>query len=161
MSKTRIPKGTLFGIAIAPNRSVKLISLDNGHFDPDYSKTDHNRVANRHAMFERFLNEYDLIGMSKDDLLRLLRRGYSSRQKDNTYRYVLTSGCTWQTTLIIQMNNDNKVESWSMNDPWLERPKPDQYKIITTNVVIDPTTGETNPKKPRQWLSPVTLKSRA
>jgi hypothetical protein len=126
--------------AIAPKRFLKLVNLDNGHFDPDSWKGDHHRVVQRQPEWEQFLKEYDLIGMSRTRLIELLGTGVGLPDKDDRYTYALAYYCTGGSFVVVQMKHD-KVDAWSL---WEDgKQKSEWYR---TNVVIAPNSLEVAPK---------------
>lgn len=124
--------------------SLKRVSLDNGHFDPDYWKSEH--LSNKESAFARFLNEYNLIGMSKDELVHLLGPGSQRTKSDDSFWYTLSPSCTGATELVVKTKH-GKVESWSFveSNP-ISNNSTKQHRLVTTDVVLDLDTGETKPK---------------
>ena len=121
---------------------LKHVTLGNGHFDPEFWKSNHD-VFSRLSRFAKFLDEYDLIGMSKQDVLSLL--GPGSRPSDGSFRYLTGYSCSGSSYLVINVEND-KVVSWSRQDDYLLKGHEKILQIVTTNVVLDPYTGQTKPK---------------
>lgn len=54
---------------IAPERLLKTVILDQGKFDAEYWKNGHHSPIRRREMFGRFLNDFNIIGMSREELV--------------------------------------------------------------------------------------------
>lgn len=57
---------------VAPDRFLKIIHSDSGHFDPEYWESKKNHPISRISMFNRLLADYNLIGMRENQLRELL-----------------------------------------------------------------------------------------
>ncbi len=128
---------------LAPNRFLLTVKTDTGNFDPRYWSLGIDQPISRFEMFKRFLEEYNLIGMSFDDVAKLLGVGYSSRldkptPDHKTLRYHLISGgCLPEMAVKVKIQISNgKVESWCF-DTYRQVTSP-----ITTNVLIVSPKGE-------------------
>lgn len=121
---------------LAPNRYVLKINTDSGKFDSRLWTLGLGKPISRLLMFERFLQERDLIGMSEDDVLKLLGPGeprrYPTRDISSTRLYVLTSGgCDVESALLLKLTMHNgKVESWCFSSNGKDQPS------NTRNVLI-------------------------
>lgn len=122
--------------------TLKYVTLDNGHFDPELWKSNHG-VFSRTSRFAKFLDEYDLIGMSKQKLLRLL--GPGSRPCTGSLWYKTGYSCLGSSYLVINVEND-RVIGWSFQSGFSIKGQEEKPEIVTTNVVLDPFTGQTKPK---------------
>lgn len=94
----------------APGRyRFSMTNADDGHFDPHYWA---NHTANRIKWFGRFLKDYNLIGMSRVDVLSLLSKNVSSpsyRPSDEDISYWLDE----RLYLKIFFRND-RVYQWCL-----------------------------------------------
>lgn len=123
--------------AIAPQRLLKTVFVDDGKFDSSYWKVFHLYPIQRYAMFGRFLKEYDLIGMERAQLLELLGPGFDSRSPER-YSYALQRSCSSPGPGIVIELRDDKVQSWRYED------SPAVGKSITTNVLLAEPVDEVN-----------------
>jgi hypothetical protein len=122
---------------IAPSRLLREITNDDGKFDSVYWKNGHCHPINRIAMFGRFLKDYNLIGMPREKVTRLL--GSSNSRQEDRQTYWLESGCLLDQNHFIEIFfKTNKVKSWTISQMYK------QGKPITTNVVLDLQTLANN-----------------
>ncbi|MBX9951595.1 MAG: WG repeat-containing protein [Candidatus Obscuribacterales bacterium] len=128
---------------VAPGRFLLTVKTDTGKFDPRYWSLGIDQPISRFEMFKRFLEEYNLIGMSFVDVAKLLGIGYSSRldkptPDHKTFRYHLISGgCLPEMAVEVEIHISNgKVESWCF-DTYHKVASP-----ITSNVLIVSPKGE-------------------
>jgi hypothetical protein len=121
---------------LAPDRYVLKINTDCGKFDSKIWALGPGKPISRLLMFERFLQERDLIGMSEDEVLELLGPGesrrYPTRDISPTRMYVLTfGGCDVESSLLLKLTMHNgAVESWCFSSNRKDQPS------ITNNVLI-------------------------
>lgn len=87
-------------------------------------------------LFNRFLHEHDVIGMSREALVQLLdAKSWSDNRKDDTILSVtlVSGGCLAGTYMYADFNIiDNKVASWHFHGPG------GKSREFTENVVIVP-----------------------
>jgi len=90
---------------------------DNGRFDQESWAVNGNSLS-RLWVFDRFLREYNLIGMQQDDVLRLLGIGDQSRPADyngglRSVSHWLTRGWCAPTGVGVKIHFENgAVDSW-------------------------------------------------
>jgi hypothetical protein len=117
---------------------------DDGSFQPERWKHGVGPAVPRLSNFNRFLKQYNIIGMNQDKVLELLGCGgvglfggpgieYIGYNGDvKTLRYWLdSSGCTGPNTQICIHFDHGTVSSWNFSDRNGQESQP-----ITTNVVI-------------------------
>ncbi len=128
------------------DRFRKVVSTDNGNFDSDYWKEKRNHPIRCLEMFNRFLHQYDLIGMQKDRVAVLLGEGdttntWTRNLKGFTYRFPSYSCLGVFFGLKIYVTNDH-VTSWSFIASNYCGGRGCESQPITTNVVL---------KRPDTW----------
>lgn len=114
---------------------------DNGKFDPKYWGTGRDFPIKMMFMFNRFLHEYDLIGMSESDLLKLLGEGSSyvplpGNSATRFYRFP-SSGCIPYVYGIKIKIKSEKVASWSFIYKCGSYNISEESAHVTTNVILD------------------------
>src|SRR5262249_11409686 len=125
------------------------LNTDSGKFDRLYWIGNKNYPIARNKMFNRFLKENNLIGMSEDDVVRVLGKaggveplGYKGEIASMQYLYQFSDSCG-NDGMYIKMNlSDGVVRSWCF-----ARGKRES-EPISTNVIVD----ELWPKDFRQML---------
>ncbi|MBX9952823.1 MAG: WG repeat-containing protein [Candidatus Obscuribacterales bacterium] len=125
---------SIFYREIAPGRLLKTVVLDQGKFDAGYWKNGHARPISRRAMFGRFLNDFNLIGMSREELvghLGNMRGAGEPVSRPDEYCFSLDFRCCVDQipNVVIHLNN-NKVDSWCFSQG-NKRTQP-----VTINVVF-------------------------
>lgn len=132
------------------DRMRNCVGTDDGKFDPKYWGTGRDYPIRMIHMFNRFLHEYDLIGMSESDLLILLGSGSShvrppGKLAPETHYYQLPSfGCI-PTDYGIKINiKSEKVVSWLFHYSCNSYNESEESDLITTNVVLDLPTQSPN-----------------
>lgn len=128
---------------VAPGRFLLTVKTDTGKFDPRYWSLAIDQPISRLEMFKRFLEEYDLIGMSFDDVAKLLGVGFSSNLEKSTpdrktlEYHLISGGCLPEMAVRVKIQIfKGKVESWYF-DSFRQVPSP-----ITSNVLIVSPKGE-------------------
>jgi len=125
---------SVFYREIAPARLLKTVVLDQGKFDADYWKNGHARPISRRAMFGRFLNDFNLIGMSREELvdhLGHMRGSGDPGSHPDEYHFSLDFRCfVDQIPNVVIHLTDNKVDSWCFSQGG-KRTQP-----VTINVVF-------------------------
>jgi hypothetical protein len=134
---------------IAPGRVLQTVKQDNGSFDPRYWKSGRHFPIDRLDMFRRFLQDYNLIGMQRQELCQLLgpenpaesmmqsdnRALKSEAEKDSKpeqYTYIISSGCLADQVprVVVSLEND-RVKSWHLWSYGKSSP------VYTTNVLLE------------------------
>ncbi|HEY9757328.1 MAG TPA: WG repeat-containing protein [Oculatellaceae cyanobacterium] len=69
--QTCLPQKAKVIIPVAQNRAIKIVT-DDAFNSSDWKQMDGRQSYQRCAEFEKFLRDYDLIGMQKDEVIRLL-----------------------------------------------------------------------------------------
>lgn len=125
-----------------PQDRVRIcIGTDDGKFDPKYWVTGRDFPIKMMFMFNRFLHEYDLIGMSESDLLKLLGEGSSyvplpGNSATRFYRFP-TSGCI-PSVYGIKINiKSEKVANWLFIYKCSSYNVSEESALVTTNVILD------------------------
>jgi len=116
---------------IAPDRLLKIQESDNGRFDSLYWKDGDDRPFTRNVMFARFLADYDLIGMTKAEVIDVLGRGIKNNRADVLDYAVTGGGCTGDYESVQIQFVDDKAVSWCF------REGTPASEPITTNVLLD------------------------
>lgn len=132
------------------DRTRICVETDDGKFDPKYWGTGRDYPIKMMNMFNRFLHEYDLIGMSKSDVLILLGSGSSPERTSGKmatetqfYRFP-SSGCIPEVYGVkIDIKNE-KVASWSFHYSCGTYNQSEESNLITANVVLDLPTESRN-----------------
>ncbi|MFN8552549.1 MAG: WG repeat-containing protein [Candidatus Obscuribacterales bacterium] len=111
--------------SIASDHYLKQTSILTGHFAPELWQGNHNRLIARQGQWSQFLQDYDLIGMPEENLIKLLGKGDGQPitpagaydpgkpDKDGRYWYTLSASCTNGTYTAIQMKS-GKAQSWAL-----------------------------------------------
>lgn len=155
--RTRIPRPSNYQVPMPfpKDRKQKVVSTDDGVFDHNYwcEKRDHPVYGI--DMFNRFLHEYDLIGMQKDKVAVLLgesRSGPKWAVSSETFVYGFPHyGCVPHFSGIkIYMQNE-RVIRWSFleGDPLGDESK--ESESITTNVVLSRPKSEGRLGRPKYF----------
>ncbi|RTL35080.1 MAG: WG repeat-containing protein [Candidatus Melainabacteria bacterium] len=138
--------------SIASENYLKQTSILTGHFEPELWQGEHNRLIAREGEWKQFLEDYDLIGMPEENLIKLLGKGDRAPttpanadapgkpQKDGRYVYTLRASCTGGTYAVIQ-TKDGRAQSWAI---WEDQKQ--SSPSYTTDVLFDEQTGEVKPK---------------
>lgn len=134
---------------IAPGRLLQTVNQDDGTFDPRYWKSGRHFPIDRLDMFRRFLQDYNLIGMQRQQLCQLLGPEIpaesmirsdnsameSKAEKDSeaeNYTYIISSGCVAdQVPRVVVSLENGRVKSWYLWSYGKSSP------IYTTNVLLD------------------------
>lgn len=122
------------------DRIRKVVSTDTGTFDSDYWRERRDHPIRCLEMFNRFLHQYDLIGMQKDRVAVLLGESdrtntWATNPEGFTYRFPSYS-CTGEFSgLKIYVKNDH-VASWSFIASNSFGNTGNESEPITTNVVL-------------------------
>jgi len=129
---------------VTPDRLVKTILLDTGKFDLEYWSANVDGPIPRLAMFNRFLNQHDLIGMDEKTLSSFLGPGVKGEEAADptslrTVSYwVQSGGCDSNATVYIRIYLDNgNVKSWKFYIGKKES------EPIIYNVVLSPVERKT------------------
>ncbi len=117
------------------------IGTDDGKFDPKYWGTGRDFPIKMMFMFNRFLHEYDLIGMPESDLLKLLGEGSSyvplpGNSATRFYRFP-SSGCIPSVFGIKIKLKSEKVASWSFLYKCSSYNESEESALVTTNVILE------------------------
>jgi|AGTN01.2.fsa_nt_gi hypothetical protein len=136
---------------IAPGRLLKSVNVDTGEFDSKYWGEHRTVPVSRVEMFNRLLRQYNLIGMSDEQLFGLLGcgidlhpKGYQGDIASAAY-YLESGGCDpWSALRAKIYFVDNKVESWCF---LIGRSKESTKNY--SNVIIVNESSRKNPRNPR------------
>ncbi|CAN5186551.1 hypothetical protein BH11CYA1_BH11CYA1_33990 [soil metagenome] len=127
-----------------PSDRIRIsVGTDLGKFDPKYWETGRDSPIKMIHMFNRFLHEYDLIGMSESDLLILLGSGSShvrlpGKLAPEAHYYQLPSSGCIPTDFGIKINiKSEKVVSWLFHYRCNSSSESEESDLLTTNVVLD------------------------
>ncbi len=101
---------------IAPARLLKTVALDQGKFDAEYWKNGHDSPISRREMFGRFLNDFSMIGMSREELVSNMGYEMAADKRivhPDEYWFPLDIQCDIDRTpqVVIHLT-DNKVDYW-------------------------------------------------
>lgn len=101
---------------IAPERLRKTVILDRGKFDAEYWKNGHSSPISKREMFGRFLNDFNVIGMSREELVRNMGYEMAADKKiahPDEYCFPLDfQCCVDRIPQVIIHLTDNKVDFW-------------------------------------------------
>jgi hypothetical protein len=145
----RLPQVTgirKYKVPLPEDRKIITIAHDDGLFDREYWLENQQYPIIHIEMFNRFLKQYDLIGMSKTQVISLLgppsrNWRHASRQliedaglidsPDILVYMIPTLGCTPSFFALKICVNGDKVEKWYFVSERAES------EPVTTNVVLD------------------------
>jgi hypothetical protein len=123
--------------AVAPGVLLKTIDGSNDAFDVNYWAQGRSAPVSRLNMFNRFLKQYNLIGMDEETVVGILGDGNNSQPADykghlvSIEHRVASGGCLPELTEYVKISfKDNRVDHWCFK----QRDK--ESAPITSNVVL-------------------------
>jgi hypothetical protein len=117
---------------LSPDRLMFILETDDGTFNAEYWREGRWRPIGRLEMFGRLLKEYDIIGMSQEQALRLLEDPRRTRSEDLPpyFSYWIYRGpCAGDLSVNICFEK-GKVATWHFSDSGKDSDP------ISTNVVL-------------------------
>jgi hypothetical protein len=142
MPRSRIPWPSNYQVLMPfpKDRIEKSVSTDTGLFDHDYWVEKRDQPIKCMEMFNRFLHQFDLIGMPKDQVVVLLGKPASPNRDaspDSYFYYKLpTYTCTGYSESIKLRVTNGVVVSWSFVRTQYYGAVPTESDPIKTNVVL-------------------------
>lgn len=150
--KSRIPWTGNFQVSMPfpEDRHRKVVHTDNGQFDHDYWCDRRNYPIRSINMFNRFLHEYNLIGMPRDRVLLLLGEPHNAppwatSPNALTYEFPNQSCTPYFSGIKIYIGNEH-VTSWSFihSDQATINPGKESKRFNTNVVLNDSLDGSNN-----------------
>jgi hypothetical protein len=125
-------------LKLPQDRTLRKVATDDGRFDPEYWLENREYPIAHIEMFDRFLAQYNLIGMSREQVVGLLGKpGNSARSTADSDCLVYgfpTQGCLRYFYGVRIYLSSGKVTGWSFayREPMGTSEK--QSELVTTNV---------------------------